>query len=123
MLDLNGPSSVFLRLIGLFVVVIPGLLVAYSLARAILLPGDGDQVAGVLPLVGWSLGCGAIVFAVLLVLVVVEQVQDRAFDAAYRRKRGRRVRSAGKYSECQYCGNRRVADFETICAVCGKRLL
>ncbi len=123
MLDLNGPSSVFLRLIGLFVVVIPGLLGAYSLVRAVFLPGDGDQSAGILPLVGWSLVCGAVVLAVLLMLVVVEQVQDRAFDVAYRRNRGRRARSFGKYSECQYCGNRRVADFETSCGVCGKRLL
>ncbi|MDA8217066.1 MAG: hypothetical protein M0Z94_05545 [Dehalococcoidales bacterium] len=69
-----------------------------------------------------SLGLGAAILLGFLLLVVAEQIQDRLFDAAYRRNHHKRLPAADGYYECQYCGNRRVGEHERTCSVCGRKL-
>jgi len=63
---------------------------------------------------------GALVFIVLVVLVVFEQIQDHLLYRAFLKNRGRRIRLSDGYFECQYCGNRKVREFDTVCPACGE---
>ncbi|MHB1417856.1 MAG: hypothetical protein ACYC1C_21610 [Chloroflexota bacterium] len=117
-LDLNEPAGKIVKAIGLFLVVIPGALYALSLALA----AAGRQVEALDTTIKVSLGLGVAILVGFLLLVIAEQVQDRWFDAAYRRNRGKRLPTADGYYECQYCGNRRVGAHEHTCRVCGRKL-
>ena len=64
---------------------------------------------------------GMAVLGGLLILVVIEQVQDTLFDALFRARRGRKLPLRGGLYECQFCGNRQVAERDRACSVCGRR--
>ncbi len=73
-------------------------------------------------LIHGSLIIGGALFALLLVLIIIEQIQDGLLYRMYRKSLGKRIRGTGNIAECPYCGNRNVQEFERVCRVCGKTL-
>ncbi len=117
-LDLNQPATVFVKVIGFLLVLLPGAL--YSI---VLLGGEASPMrAFLLGAIRASLAAGVLVLIVFVVLVVAEQMQDHYFDAQYRKQRSQKVPSADGYYECQYCGNRRVRGSDKTCDVCGREI-
>ncbi len=114
-LNLNELSSKIIAVIGLFLVVIP---VVLSVSALLLSAPTGILES----LRNGSLVVGLILGAGFLVLVIVEQIQDHAMDAAYRRNRDRKVPLPGGGYECQYCGSQRIRARDTCCPVCGRAL-
>ena len=116
-LDLNGLSTRIVVVIALCLGVIPGALylasrllsLAPATRAALQAAGTAFLVAGILLAVGFG------------ILIVVEQIQDRIFDAWYRRNRRRKLRLADGRYECQFCGNRDVSAGDRSCRVCGKQ--
>ncbi len=119
LLDLNQPSTAFVKVIGFSVVLLPAVLYGAALLwrgveliRTVLLSAIK---------VSWMVG--ATVLIIFIALIVVEQVQDHHFDAQYRKQRSQEVALANGYYECQYCGNRRVRGNDRTCSVCGRELM
>jgi hypothetical protein len=117
-LTLNQPSTMFMKVIGFFVVVLP--VVLYSIAR--IWSEAGSIRTLMLSLIKVSFVVGTFVFLVFLVLIIVEQIQDHHFDAQYQKQRSQKVLLADGYYECQYCGNQKVRENDKTCNVCGKEL-
>jgi hypothetical protein len=114
-INLNQPGIMFVKVIGLFLVLIPVVLYGILLASR-----TGSVGALLLILIHGSFGIGAMVFAVFLALILAEQVQDHFLDIQYQKQRGQKIVLATGQYECQYCGNRRVQANDKTCAVCGK---
>ncbi len=123
-LDLNGVSGRFLAAIGLLGAVIPSGLWVFSWLLGVAGIGEGAVVrSAFIPwLIRLSLGLSGLALAVFVLLIVIEQIQDRFFDRLWRRDSGRRIPTAGEEGECPYCGNRHVLPFEQSCSVCGRLL-
>jgi membrane protein implicated in regulation of membrane protease activity len=118
LLNLNHLGIPFLTVIGLLLLVVPAALYAI-----LLLWSQAGAASSLLwGLIRLSLGFGALALVTFLVLLAAEQVQDHLFDTGYRRQRGRKVALGNGLYECQYCGNRRVAESDTSCRVCGREL-
>ena len=115
-LNLNQLSTIFLKLIGFFVVLVPVVLYVILLAWS----EPGTITTLLLSLMKASFAVGALIFVVFLVLIVVEQIQDHDYDVRYQKQRSQKVLLANGYYECQYCGNRKVREAEKSCSVCGK---
>lgn len=116
-LNLNQPSVTFLKMIGLFAVVIPAVLDC-----ALLLLKQPEIRILLRSLVNISFTIGAILFVLLTGLIIVEQIQDHYIDVQYQKNRGRKVPLDNGNYECQYCGNRKMQEKDKICEVCGKEL-
>jgi hypothetical protein len=69
-----------------------------------------------------SVVVGGILLGVLIVLLLFEQIQDAMLTASYDKNRKKRIPVSPEFFECQFCGCRRVREFETTCPVCGKEL-
>jgi hypothetical protein len=115
LLNLNQPSTLFLKVIGFFVVLLPAVLygIMWSLRT-------GNVTALLLSLIKVSFGVGAFVFIVFLVLIVVEQIQDHFYAVRYQKQRSQKVLLENGFYECQYCGNQKVRENDKSCNVCGK---
>ncbi len=116
-LNLNQPGAVFLKLIGLFIVMVPAVLYA-----GLFLLNDEEIIHTLRSLIRISFAIGALTFVLLLVLIIAEQIQDHRIDIHYQKNRDRRLPLADRYYECQYCGNQKVKEHDKICLVCGKEL-
>lgn len=117
-LNLNGPASKILTWIAIFLVAIPGLLYLVGLAY---LPGSLHTWLSLATRVSWIIG-GLLVGGFML-LIILEQIQDKLLADDYLKNRNRKLKiAAGRY-ECQYCGNRDVKESDKTCQVCGKGLL
>ncbi len=116
-LNLNQPSAVFVKMIGLFVVVIPAVL--YGI---LLLWNRTEIVRPLRSLIRISFTVGALIFVILLILIIAEQIQDRYIDVQYQKNRDRKLPLADGNYECQYCGNQKVKRNDKTCLVCGKEL-
>ncbi len=117
LLNLNQPSSVFAKMIGLFVVVIPAVL--YGILH---LWNSTEVVRPLRSLIRISFTIGALLFVVLLILIIAEQIQDRYIDVQYQKNSARKLLLADGNYECQYCGNQKVKKNDKTCLVCGKEL-
>ena len=116
-LNLNQPSTVFVKIIGIFIVLIPAVLYC-----AILLLNNTTIASMLLGVIKVSLAIGAFAAAILLILIIIEQIQDHYFDVHYQKNRSqKRLLANGNY-ECQYCGNQKLKESDKICLVCGKEL-
>ncbi len=116
-LNLNQPSAVFLKLIGLFLALIPSVLYCASLFLS-----KADIIGALHNMIRISFVIGASVAAIFLILVIVEQIQDRNIDLLYQKNRDRKLPLADGNYECQYCGNQKVKENDKTCLVCGKEL-
>jgi ABC-type dipeptide/oligopeptide/nickel transport system permease component len=116
LLNLNQPSTLFLKVIGFFVVLLPAVL--YGIVWA--LSGTGNITYLLLSLIKVSFAVGAFVFIVFLVLIMVEQIQDHFYDVGYQKQRSQKVLLENGFYECQYCGNQKVRENDKSCNVCGK---
>ncbi len=116
-LNLNQPGAVFVKMIGLFVVVIPAVL--YGI---LLLWNRTEIVRPLRSLIRISFTVGALIFVILLILIIAEQIQDRYIDVQYQKNRDRKLPLADGNYECQYCGNQKVKKNDKTCLVCGKEL-
>ncbi len=67
-----------------------------------------------------SAALGGVIWVVLLVLIVVEQVQDALLVRSYEGQRSKKFPAGNGLYECQFCGNRQVKEEDTSCGVCGK---
>jgi len=115
-LNLNQPGMLFVKLIGLFMVMIPAVVYAIMLVFRL----SGIARAFLLRAIKISFVVGGLIFVVFLVLIIVEQIQDHIVDMNYQKQRDQKILlSNGKY-ECQYCGNQKVKKNDKICSVCGK---
>ena len=115
-LDLNQPGVVFVKVIGLLMVIIPAVLYGIRL-----LWGQTENVRILLlSMMKVSFAAGGLVFAVFLALIVAEQIQDHDFHVQYQKQRDQKVLVANGYYECQYCGNQKVRANDAACNVCGK---
>ena len=83
LLNLNQPGAIFVRLIGLFMVLIPAILYGIVL----LWSGAGFVRTLMLSMIKVSFVVGGFVFIVFMILIVVEQIQDHVFDAQYQKQR------------------------------------
>lgn len=115
-LNLNQPGMLFVKLIGLFMIIIPSASYAFLLAfrltgtiRTILFSG-----------IKISFGFGGLIFLVFLILIVLEQIQDHYFDVQFQRQRDQKILLSNGNYECQYCGNQKVKKNDKICSACGK---
>jgi len=116
-LNLNQPGTVFLKGIGLFIVVIPAVLYCTLFLLS------GAEIAIVLRgMIRISFAIGASLFVILLALIIVEQIQDYHIDVQYQNNRDRKLPLANGNYECQYCGNQKVKENDKTCRVCGKEL-
>ncbi len=116
-LNLNQPGVVFLKIIGLFMIVIPAVLYG-----GLLLLNDEEIIHTLRSLIRISFAIGAFTFVLLFVLIIAEQIQDRRIDIHYQENRDRRLPLADGYYECQYCGNQKIKVHDKTCLVCGKEL-
>lgn len=116
LLNLNQPSTMFLKVIGFFVGLLPAVLYAIVLVWS----GAGIITTLLLSMIKASFIVGALVFLVFLVLIVVEQIQDHDYDVRYEKQRSQKMVLANGYYECQYCGNQKVRENDKSCNVCGK---
>jgi ABC-type dipeptide/oligopeptide/nickel transport system permease component len=116
LLNLNQPSTIFLKVISFFVVLLSAVLYGIVLAWS----ETGIIRTLLLSTIKVSFAVGAFVFIVLLVLIVVEQIQDHCYDVRYQKQRSQKVLLASGYYECQYCGNQKVLENDQSCNVCGK---
>jgi hypothetical protein len=115
LLDLNQPSQLFVRVIGIFMVLIPA-----ALYGIVLLWNEPGKIKNfLLSIINVSFLIGTFVLIVFVVLIVAEHVQDRYFDAQYQKQRSQKILLANGYYECQYCGNQRVRENDRTCEVCG----
>ena len=117
-LNLNDFSAKFLKMIFALVVFLPVLLYVIFLelrSFQIIWPVLLDLARG-------SLILGLALLGLLVVLIILEQIQDRWIVLQYDRSRAKRLPVGDGWYECQYCGNRRVRPDETTCGVCGKAL-
>ena len=103
---------------GVFILVVPAVLYLGSRVLAAV----NIQVEGIQSLIKLSFLIGALVIAVLAVLIVIEQIQDALLYRAYQKSRDRRIQLSDGYSECPYCGNRKVREFDPVCPTCGKKI-
>jgi hypothetical protein len=117
LLNLNQTSMVFVKVIGVFMLLIPSILYGMVL----LLDKTGNVRNFLLSIIKISFVIGASVLVVFLVLIVVEQIQDHYFDVQYQKQRSQKVLLANGYYECQYCGNQKVKENDETCDVCGKK--
>lgn len=115
-LNLNQPGTIFLKIIGFFVVLLPAVLYGIVLAYG----RAGIISTLLLSMIKVSFVAGAFVFIVFLVLLVVEQIQDHYYDVRYQKQRSQKVLLANGYYECQYCGNQKVRQNDQSCNLCGK---
>jgi hypothetical protein len=116
LLNLNQTSMLFVKVIGVFMLLIPSILYGMVL----ILDKTGNVRNLLLSIIKVSFVIGASVLVVFLVLIVVEQIQDHYLDLQYQKQRTQKVVLANGYYECQYCGNQRVRENDKICNVCGK---
>lgn len=117
-LNLNDWGVKSLSVIGIFLVLLPAGFYVVSL-----LLGPTNPVSQVmLDLAKTAALIGAFLLAAFVVLLVLEQVQDRIIFRQYLKKRSRKLPAAGGLYECQYCGCRTVREFDAVCPVCGKSL-
>ncbi len=116
LLNLNQPSTIFLKVIGFFVVLLPAVLYGIVLAWG----KTGMITTLLLSMIKVSFVVGAFVIIVFLVLITVKQVQDHSYDVRYQKQRSQKVLLANGYYECQYCGNQKVRENDKSCNVCGK---
>lgn len=117
-LNLNQPSMVFVKIFGLFAVAIPAIL--YCI---LLLVSDAEILSTFLRrAIRVSFAIGILIFVVLLILIIAEQIQDRYIDGRYRKNRDRKLPLADGNYECQYCGNQKVKENDKTCWVCGRTL-
>lgn len=116
-LDLNQVGMTFLKLVGLFALVIPAVL------YGILLSWKQPEIHLMLhSLMKISFTIGSVLFVILIGLMTVEQVQDHYFDLHYQKTRDRKLPLANGNYECQYCGNQKVKENDKNCWVCGKEI-
>ncbi len=117
-LNLNAVGGRFLLAIALLLGALPALLWLCSLfLRAVHL-----NTASIPYLIRLSLISGGLLLAAFLILTALEQVQDAYLHRVYLRGRAKRIRLSSGESECPYCGNRQLQEFEKRCPVCGKDL-
>ncbi len=116
LLNLNQLSTIFLKVIGFFVVLLPAVLYGVVLVWG----RTGIITALLLSMIKVSFVVGAFVLIVFMVLIVVEQAQDHYYDVHYQKQRSQKVLLANGYYECQYCGNQKVRENDKSCNVCGK---
>jgi uncharacterized paraquat-inducible protein A len=116
LLNLNQVSTIFLKVIGFFGLLLPVVLYVIVLAWS----GTGTIKTLLVSMIRVSFIVGGFVFLVFLVLIVAEQIQDHDYDARYWKQQGQKVSLADGYHECQYCGNQKVRENEKCCNVCGK---
>ncbi len=117
-LDLNEPGIKLLYGIGVLIFIIPALL--YGLSY--LLDFLNIQHAVLSLLIKGSILAGIGLFAILILLLIIEGVQDRRYDLWYQKNRKKKIKLSETAYECQYCGNQKVGEFERFCRVCGKEL-
>jgi hypothetical protein len=117
-LNLNQTGVIIIKVIGLFIFVIPVFLYGASL----LLGFVNIHTILFLGAIKLSVVIGAYALAILLILVVVEQIQDYSFDRRYQKNRDRKVQLADGNYECQFCGNQKVKEDDKTCQVCGREL-
>ena len=79
--------------------------------------------AGLLIAIRISVAIGMVLLALFILLLLIESVQDRLLNAYYLKIRNRRLRLAGGYYECPYCGSRKVRAADRRCPACYKDLL
>jgi len=117
-LNLNDFGGKIVLAIAILGIGIPALLWAISLALNAL----GIQWPALRFILLGALAGGGILFLGLLSLVIVEQIQDHLIYKMYINSRGKRIPSAQGWSECPFCGNRKIKDFENSCPICGRVL-
>ena len=113
-LNLNNISSRVLAVIAFTGIVVPGLCWLLQIL------GLDWPALGVLMRAG--LWMGGALLVLFIALVLIEQIQDHLLYRAYQRGLSRRLQGKEGRSECPYCGNRALKDFETCCPICGKEL-
>ena len=116
LLNLNQSSMIFVKLIGLFVFVIPSVLYLLSF---LLNENSNPILIGAIRI---SVEIGIAVMVVFLVLIVAEQIQDHWIDIQFQKDRDRKLPLADGKLECQYCGNQQVKENDKTCSVCGRVL-
>ena len=116
LLNLNQLSTMFLKVIGFFVVLLPAVLYSIVLVWS----EAGTITTLLLSMIKVSFGVGAFVFIIFVILIVIEQIQDHDYDVRYQKQRSQKVLLATGYYECQYCGNQKVQENDKSCNVCGK---
>jgi uncharacterized paraquat-inducible protein A len=116
-LNLNQVSIVFVQVFLLFTAVIPAVLYGISF-----LLNESEIASALRLLIRISLGVGASVFVVFLVLIIFEQIQDHWIDVQHQKNQNHKLLLANGNYECQYCGNQKLKEKDRTCWVCGREL-
>jgi hypothetical protein len=117
-LNLNAPAAKICAWIGVFLVVIPGLLYLVELV---------DLSGSLLPWLSLATHAswitGGLLLGGFILLIILEQIQDKLLTDRYHKNRHRKLKIATDRYECQYCGNREVKEADKTCRICGKDLI
>ena len=117
-LNLNQFAGRWIALSVLLAIVIPGALIG----GYYLILSNGYEWQLLLSVAGISALTGLFLLGILLILIVLEQIQDRTLYWHYLKTRSRRIRISEGRFECPYCGNCEVQEVDTSCAICGNKL-
>lgn len=82
----------------------------------------GISATGLLFAMRISFASGMVLLALFVLLSIIEAMQDRFLNNHYAEIRNQRLRLAGGYFECPYCGCQKVREFDQHCPTCFKDL-
>ncbi len=117
-LDLNGPAYRIIAIAGLFGVILP----AFLYGASFLIKPYGSYASWIYTGMKISLGLGIVMLVLLVSLVIIEQMQDSLYDAAYRKQRRKKLALQDGGFECQFCGCQKVGAQDRQCPACGEEL-
>ena len=111
-------AHLVLLLIAILTIVLPtALYLLYRLIGMLRI-----NVAALLLAMRISFVSGMIFLALFVLVLIIEAVHDHFLNQHYAKIKSQRLRLAGGYYECPYCGCQRVREFDRCCPVCSKEL-
>ncbi len=118
-LNLNQPSGTIIKVILVFLVLIPAVLIFTQFALRVF----GVELDTLFALSAGSVAIAIAISIVFSILIVIELIQDHFVDVLYRKHKNLKLPIANGYYECQHCGNRLVRVRDDFCLVCGNPLV
>lgn len=117
-LNLNDFAVPAFKVIGTLLVIVPGGLWLLHAGLGAL----GMFVPALLVIARIALALGGTGLLIMLVLILLEQVQDKQLIRRYDKSLRKRIPGRDGLAECPACGYRGLRAFERNCPACGKEL-
>ena len=115
-LNLNPFALKFLGMIACLGVAAPAVLYLLSIFLTSFHFDSAWTLAGIRMCIGLS----AILLAMFVALIIIEQIQDHLLARIHERNIHQKLQITVDVYECQACGNRQVGLEDRICSICGQ---